>query len=287
MKKLISAILVMLLVCCAAFAQEMEVPADFEGIFLNENEEMSLDLDQDGRNERILVKKEGVYEEEYVILYVFSADGGVHRLDTGLVYTTDMLVDDLNQDGKKEILISGDVYSDDYCTWCLNYNEETGLTPVAFEDAARGENTGEYYDQGYGKIISMNGNELTLLGSQDVLGTWMSTRVYKFEDDRFSLADDGLWHMAEITVENGMWDYFHLTLTRDLPVKLEDGSEATLKAGDAFVVTASDKVSIVYFETADGVKGSFAIEPDLDYGWGSKINGESEDLWFEYLPYAD
>jgi len=83
-----------------------------------------------------------------------------------------------------------------------------------------------------------------------------------------------------------MWDYFHLTLTRDLPVKLEDGSDGTLKAGDEFVVTASDKLSIVYFETAEGVKGSFAIEPDLDYGWGSKINGESEDMWFEYVPYA-
>ena len=84
-----------------------------------------------------------------------------------------------------------------------------------------------------------------------------------------------------------MWEYGSLTLMKELPVTLSDGSEATLQKGDQLIITQSDKVSIVYFRTRDGREGSFPIEPNLEEGWGSLINGAPEYDTFENLPYAD
>ena len=84
-----------------------------------------------------------------------------------------------------------------------------------------------------------------------------------------------------------MWEYGSLTLTAELPVTLSDGSDDVLREGDQLVISQTDKVSIVYFRTRDGREGSFPIEPNLEEGWGSLVNGVPEYDLFEYLPYAD
>lgn len=285
MKKMISMILVFMMLLSAAFAQETE-NRSAKVMSFAENELVQADLDGDGADENVIVKLEGPQDEEALVLYITDSDGKTWNYETILCYSTALLICDMNSDGRMEIIISGDMYSDDYSTWCLNYDGETGITPLLFADANRGENTDEYFDSGYGRVTQIKGTQMVLMGSQDVLGTWMASRTFELRDGRFEFADDGLWVMKDLTQDEEMWDYYCLIPTRAIPVTFDDGSEGSIGMNDKFMVMKSDKASIVYFQTIKGWKGSFEIQPDPQ-GWGSIIDGESEETLFEYVPYAD
>ena len=128
MKKLMSALLAISLLCGAALADGME-PA-FEGQELKLNERTVIDLDGDGAQEEVLVQQEGVEGEEELALYVFGADGGVVSHTMYVRMMTGAFVADLDGDGLQEILISADVFSDDYCTFAFRYSDETGLSQI-------------------------------------------------------------------------------------------------------------------------------------------------------------
>ncbi len=257
------------------------------GQILEMGSRSEVDLDGDGKPEILQPKMEGIEEESRLVLYVTGSDCAVYSYATDIHFSKGVYAVDVDGDGKVEILLSGDQYSDDYFTWCLRYDPESGLIPLQFADANRGENTDEYFDSGYGMIIGIDNGSLTLLGSQDVLGTWMASRVFTLKDGRFELEDGGLWKMYDATGEAETWEYGCLTLIKDLDVNFEDGSTGALHAGDKLVVTQSDKVSIVYFQTEDGRRGSFPVEPNAQEGYGLLIYGAPDYDAFEYLPYAD
>ena len=285
MKKLMSALLAICLLCGAAFAVEME-PA-FEGQELKLNERAAIDLDGDGAQEEVLVQQEGVEGEEELALYVFGADGGVVSHTMYVRMMTGAFAADLDGDGLQEILISVDEFSDDYCTFAFRYSDETGLSQLQFANVARGEIEEDYAECGYGMVTRAEGNSITLTGSQDVLGTWMASRDFALQGERFETEDDGLYQMLDLTGDAEIWEYYCLIPTIQIPVKLADGSDGVLEPGEKFVVTASDRESIVYFETQDGKTGSISVEPDAEYGWGFLVNGEKEENCFEFVPYAD
>lgn len=298
MKKLlgIACALAILLGAGALAAQEVviDLPNGEQGAMTLPNgcalalgERSEVDLDGDGQAEVLQPKMEGIEEEALLVLYVTGTDGAVYSYRTDIHFCKGLYAVDLDGDGKMEILLSGDQYSDDYFTWCLRYDAESGLTPLQFADASRGENTDAYFDSGYGMVIGVDEGSVTLLGSQDVLGTWMASRVFTLKDGRFELNDGGLWKMFDATGESETWEYGCLTLVKDLDVTFEDGSAGTLKAGDKLVVTQSDKVSIVHFQTQDGRRGSFPVEPNVQEGYGLMIYGAPDYDAFEYLPYAD
>lgn len=276
MKKILSMMLVLLMLAGAACAQQL-IPG----------ESVQIDLDGDGAAETVLVKEEGFEEDRMIGLYVTGSDGGMNIFQEYLMRATTLCVEDLDGNGVQEILISGDICSADYYTWCLNYSLQDGLVAVLFADAERGENTGEYDVKGYGGIDVIEGSTIKMTGTQDVLGTWAGSRVFTLQDGRFELLDGGMWIIENDMDDPEIWDYRALIPVADIPVTLEDGSEGVISAGEKFLITMSDKTSIVYFETAGGLRGSFPIEPDTETGWGCLVNGMPEEACFEYVPYAD
>lgn len=287
MKKLLAMLFAAALAATGAGCAEEADVALNNGATLELDQKLECDLDGDGAEERIQLRLQGVEEEKTLSAFVTAADDTVYSYDTDIQWFQGAWVTDLDGDGRMEILISGDLISADYFTWCLHYDPEAGLTPLQFADANRGENTDEYFDSGYGAITAIDGNRLTMVGTQDVLGTWMAARTFTLKDGRFELEDGGLWQMQSWEDEDEMWEYGCLILTKELPVTLSDGSEGTLQKGDKLVITQTDKVSIVYFRTRDGREGSFPIEPNLEEGWGSLVGGAPEYDAFESLPYAD
>ena len=287
MKKLFAIMTAAALAAAGAGCAENTDMAMNNGAALALDQRLEIDLNGDGEAEQVLIKLQGPEEEQTVSVFVTASDGAMYTYDTDVMWLSDAWATDLDGDGQMEILISGDEMSDDYFTWCLRFDDEAGLVALEFADANRGENTDGYFDAGYGAVTAIDGNRLTMVGSQDVLGTWMAARTFTLKDGRFELEDGGLWKLLSWEDEEEMWEYGSLTLTAELPVTLSDGSDDVLRKDDQLVITQTDKVSIVYFRTRDGREGSFPIEPNLEEGWGSLVNGVPEYDLFEYLPYAD
>jgi len=285
MKKFLCLMLISALICASAMA-EMISPASAGEVF-ELGVRTPVDLDGDGAMEEVILQMEGVEYEEILALYVFGSDGAVYNYEMYVSRMVNAFSHDINEDGKKELFICGDFYSDDYITYCLAYDGEIGLISMQFANLNRYEVDTPHSEGGYGMITAIDGANITLTGSQDVLGTWFASRVLAYVDGKFEPADDGTWRMVDITGDDETWEYRCLELKRELPVKFEDGGEGVLPAGSKFVVTQSDLESTVYFKTEDGKTGSFAIEPNVQNGWGSLISGMGEDDWFEYVPYAD
>ena len=244
------------------------------------------DLDGDGVPESVRPQMETIDWEESLQLLVMTEELPYYY-DTYILYVKGVYAADLDGDGVTEILLCGDEASADYFTTCLKFDPKHGLQPIPFADANRGENTDEYFDSGYGRIISIDGNVLTLLGSQDALGTWWCTREFTLRDGQFELDDGGVWRVAVDTEDPEVWEYLSLTLIREMEITLEDGSAATLSPGESFVVTETDKVSFVGFQTLSGMRGTIPVEFDEEEGWGFKIHGINEYEYFDYIPYSD
>ena len=284
MKKWIAFLIAAAILCGAAVtAEEEPVLKDVQKLTMEEICE--IDLDGDGTPETVRPQMQGVIDEEYLQLLV-ETEEQVYFYDTYIMYVDGVYAVDLDEDGKQEILLCGDEASADYYTWCLKFDPELGIQAVPFADANRGENTGEYSDFGYGRIIAIDGNTLTMMGSQDALGTYWCTREFTLRDGRFELDDDGIWHVV-VNDDPDFWSYGCLELIRDMDVILADGSAATLSTGEKLMVTETDKVSYVGFVTQEGMRGTIPIELDEEEGWGFKIHGINEYEYFDYIPYAD
>ena len=291
MKKIMTMVLAMMLMlsaCCFAEEAQQPVLADYA---VAENEELTADLDGDGTEETLMWQI--AYDEENyvetVIVSVYGEGKGADYLD--VLYMANVYVLDIDGDGVQEIFITGDQMSCDYVTFCLHF-EDGKLLPALFEDANRGENSEDaLFSYGYGLLLEAADGKVVLNGSQDILGTYFGSRTFELKDDMFVLADDGLWLFERDYMDDESWEYAGIAPVQDIAVTFVDAdgneTEGVVKAGEKFMVTASDKVSVVYFVMQDGRTGCFAVEPDTDAGWGIKVNGVNEWELFEELPYAD
>ena len=285
MKRWVSIFIAATMLFVAAQAEEIEpILGGAQKLILDEICE--IDLDGDGTPEIVRPQMNGFDEERNLQLLV-ETEEQIFFYDTFILYMDGAYTIDLDGDDIPEVLLSGDEASSDYLTWCLKYSPERGIRAIPFADANRGENTDDYYDSGYGRIIEIAGDKLTLLGSQDALGTWWCTREFTLRDGRFELDDDGMWHVILDADAPEVWEYGCLTLVRDLEITLEDGSKTTLSAGESFIPTETDKVSFINIQTKSGKRGTIQVEPDEEEGWGFKINGLNENEYFDYIPYAD
>lgn len=286
MKKMVIAfaVLMSLAFACGALA-ESSVKV-FNGYELHVGEQARIDLDYDGKNEYISWTES--YDEEAYLseikISVQTADGDVAEWVEYLRYAT-VYISNIDSDNRCEIFITGDQMSADFITYCFHYSDGK-LTRLMFADAMRGENTGGYYDYGYGIVTDISQNAVTLNGTQDVLGTYFASRVYGISNERFELVDDGLWRFEVNLDSPEIWDYQALVPVVDIPATFTDGSQGTIAAGEKLIITASDKVSVVHFILEDGRQGYFPIQPDI-LNWGSLVNGMNEEQVFEYVPYAD
>ena len=161
---------------------------------LAEGVTVQIDLDGDGVAEAVSWAVETTeYGDDCLTLTVQPKAGKALVYATDIVWKAEAFALDLDGDGAVELLLSGDVMSDDYYTACLRY-DGSALYEVLFPDGNRGDNGSGYFRQGYGRITDIKDGRLTLCGSQDVLGTWFAARQVKLSpSERIEFDDDGLW----------------------------------------------------------------------------------------------
>lgn len=256
---------------------------------LSEGEVLAVDLDGDGVAESLRWDMVPGEYDENLTLTVANPGGAEISYATDIIWGSAVTVLDLDGDGLTEILVSGDVMSDDYSTWCLRLTEGA-FYEVLFPDGSRGDNTDGYYKQGYGRVIAAGDGRVTLSGSQDILGTWFGTRTLALTPyDRFEFDDAGLWMRdLEGLDSEALWEYGALTVAAPLSYADLWGNPAgTLEPGEKILIYASDKREVACFATRDGLNGALSISPDYERGWGWLVDGIPEEDCFEYVPYAD
>ena len=282
MKRISALLLILCLLSLPALAETG--PAS-----LAADEPLSIDLDGDGTEETVSWALEMGQYEKCVHLHVVSADGADTVWPTPILWGESVHVLDLDGDGRQEILVSGDVMSDDYYTYCLRW-DGAELYELLFPDCSRSQNTDGYYKEGYGRITAIDGNRVTLSGSQDMVGTWFAERTVTLSPhDRFEFADDGLWVRNMDGMDDSVWEGY-APLTAAVPLEYSDaeGNPAgTLQPGDKLLICATDKETFVRFLTPDGVEGALAVSRDYERGWGWLVDGIPEDDCFDHVPYAD
>lgn len=276
-------IFLMLLALLFTFSALCEAPLPADSI-------LSIDLDGDGTEESVSWSRIPDDFDEHLVLTVATAEGEETTYTTGINGEQAVYVTDLDGDGMQELLLSGDVMSDDYYTWCLHY-ANGALHEVLFPDAERGDNnTDSYRKYGYGRITTLEGNRITLTGSQDVLGTWFASRTFTLTPwERFEFDDEGLWvrNPGDEKDLEDLWAYAALTVKTPLAYVDDQGNAGLLQPGDRILIYASDKETSAWFATQDGVSGVLSIAPDYDRGWGRMVDGMPENECFEHMPYAD
>lgn len=283
MKRLFAILMAMMLLVAAAQAEATQS--------LEPDTEIAADLDGDGVKEHVSWKMAAI-DDEYdpaLLLTVRPEGGDPVSYQTDILWGESVILAKLDGSGATDILLTGDVMSDDYITCCLRW-KDGALYPLLFADGGRGDNqAGCYYRYGYGLLKALESGRLELSGSQDVLGTWFGSRSYALTPaGYFDFADDGLW-VRDIDPSDGdVWDYGALTLKASLPYADAEGHPAgILNAGEKILVTASDKQSRAWIATEDGRTGTLTIAANYEKGWGWLVNGAPEDDVFEYVPYAD
>lgn len=289
MKKIMALVFAMVFALCpGAFAEGPEMP-DLAEYKVLPGEKITLDLDGDGSEEIFscdIAYDDDAYTETAMVNVIGDGTGAEHFVD---LYMAEFYVLDVDADGVYEIFISGDMMSYDFMTVCLHYDGGK-LIPVLFEAVAYGEEDELLRDYGWGMLMEVADGKLTLNGTHDILGTYFGSRIYALKDGMFVFADDGLC-VFDCDLEDGdIWEYSGLTPVMDIPATFIDAegnaAEGVIAAGEKFIITSSDKVSVVNFIMQDGRTGSFAVEPDAEAGYGVKVNGVSEWDLFEHLPYA-
>ena len=175
---------------------------------------------------------------------------------------------DLDADGYPEVYFNGNMNGDQYV---LNvWSMKTG-TPelIPFEDQIYLE----------AAIIGVSDNSLQLESTQNVLGSYSAIRAYALHDDVLTPLGDE-WQIVPANTS-----YSRLSVVRDIPVTLDDGTESVFGPGTVLQVTGTDGKSFVDVITSDGVTGRIAIEqPAGDWQW--YIDGKSELEYFELVPYV-
>ena len=123
---------------------------------------------------------------------------------------------------------------------------------------------------------------LMLKKNVNVFGSYQCRMTYSIGDDGKLVPDEEFFQ-----VDTDNYPYSVLTVTRELPVSV-NGGQTTLQTGTQIRITGTNDAGIALFETTDGkVTGEIHYtDPDNDTEFYHKINGVTEDQYFESIPYA-
>ncbi len=123
---------------------------------------------------------------------------------------------------------------------------------------------------------------LMLKKNVNVFGSYQCSMTYSIGDDGKLVPDEEFFQ-----VDTDNYPYSVLTVTRELPVSV-NGGQTTLSVGTQIRITGTNDAGIALFETTDGkVSGEIHYtEPEGDSEFYHKINGITEDQYFESIPYA-
>ena len=239
---------------------------------ISDTEVRERDLDGDGIAEHLALREEETPDGWTLwSIAVTDAGGRESRFDSAIWSKAMLRTEDLDGDGRCELLLWGDEGSDDPVTYVLRW-ENGEFRTLAFET---GRETDDTLAPVAGCVLEVNGSSLTLEAWQYVLGTYGGRRVYELgEDDVFRPAAGSIW---EFTL-NTRW----LKTKTELSGALEDGTSA-LPAGTRLRLLGWDGIRQVYFELEDGRRGVFVLSRG-EVGW--TLGGLNEFDAFESLPYA-
>lgn len=185
----------------------------------------------------------------------------------------DLWICDLDGDGICEILFAADSGSDDYRT--CGWHGDT-LKPIEFTgDARYGADPNSLTGSLVGRVV--------FSGGIPVLEAW----YYQLGTYRAIISMHGTSDGVVTLNPTYKWEYrgngYYLTVTKILPVYLDESGAAVLTPGEKLVLTGTDGQN-TFFRTEDGRTGSIRPEYNGEGGW--TINGESEENFFEMLPYV-
>ena len=212
----------------------------------------TLDLNGDGNDDEISISGGTVNIES-------GANGGA--FETGLEEISVALLHDADCDGNFELFVGGDMASDDYILYCLEF-DGASTTDITFD--------GEDYI--YGDISSFKANTVSVNTPANILGTYSCIKDYKYTDGEFKSVDSESYKIKSETF-----------IVPAVDLTLDDGS--IISAGTELKVTGTDFESFVSVKTKDGAGGKLELTTNSgDSGW--LINGIPEGEAFQELPYA-
>ena len=268
-----------------------EVPADPLGgeawIEITTLLPYSFDWDGDGDPETVDVRPEpsGSTQDDTTYPLVLTNGGETWESEDPGIWSYQLYLTDLGGDGSYELFLSGDTASNDYLAFCWRL---TGgdPQPISFVGETRYEDE-DLDGSVIGRFAGLDEEGRVLLDSTiQMLGTYTARRPYILSGEPELEPDP-----------DTVWDYIdndrEITARIDLTAEgCLDGARNGAPSGETvsvpvdtkLVLTGSDGVSRVYFETADGLRGSLPVEKQ-DFLW--YVQGLDENEVFGDLPYSD
>ncbi|MBQ6692180.1 MAG: hypothetical protein IJP30_04555 [Clostridia bacterium] len=226
-----------------------------------------LDLDGDGAAEAIdiVYPKDNEVSDDLEWTLTVTDDGQTDfavemAAEFGSTYITDLDP----TDGLMDILISYDYFSDDY-----------GFSCFRFVDGALRRSDGAV-----GFITRVENGVITVSGTVDAMGTWSGTRSYRVTET-FSFEPASPWVIADAKQNLAERP---LETIMELPVVLSSGA-GVLPSGTRLCITETDGQTYALFLTEDGKTGRIQFERDPEW-FTIIIDGQSEELYFDMLPYT-
>ena len=218
----------------------------------------SCDLDGDGRQE--LVSLEAVNGAR--VLTVTDAEGRRATGEPALGDVASLWLADPDGDGRAELFLS----AEDGCR-CWRY--AGSLTRVEFSLESGRSTCLDGWIEGFSQ------NEVVLACDVSMLGEYRAVRRFCFgENDRLEPQTNAFWQLED----NTGW----LQTVRTLPAVLADVGETELPAGSRLLLTATDRLSRIWFLLEDGRSGWLSLERGADGAW--QIAGRPETAYFTALP---
>ncbi len=235
-----------------------------------EDESVNADFDGDGSEETASLAPVSV---DYGSVYALTIGGA--SFVSEIQSQPQALVCDLDpEDGRLDVILSGDVMSDDYVTWRLQYD---GTDFILLGEPFGG--LAESFQEGF----------VTVSGWVDVLGThWGETTYALDEEGNFSQLEDGEWYFFAESEDMELYAAKAISPIIALPVTLftdQGETAAMLPPGTVMHLLSSDLSTSAYFETDDGLMGYVRLSPS-EKGWGLDVAGSDETVYFDALPYS-
>ena len=178
------------------------------------------------------------------------------------------------EDGRVFVLLVADHASDDYELFLYEVTDGKLKLTDQQDNLFLGDGS-----------ISAGGRKngmLMLKKNVNVFGSYQCSMTYSIGDDGKLVPDEEFFQ-----VDTDNYPYSVLTVTRELPVSV-NGGQTTLSVGTQIRITGTNDAGIALFETTDGkVSGEIHYtDPEGDLEFYHKINGVTEDQYFESIPYA-
>ena len=178
------------------------------------------------------------------------------------------------EDGRVFVLLVADHASDDYELFLYEVTDGKLKLTDQQENLFLGDGS-----------VSAGGRKngmLMLKKNVNVFGSYQCSMTYSIGDGGKLVPDEEFF---QVDIDN--YPYSVLTVTRELPVSV-NGGQTTLQTGTQIRITGTNDAGIALLETTDGkVSGEIHYtEPEGDSEFYHKINGITEDQYFESIPYA-